>query len=98
MIAYRDNIYIRDIKILSSTTERSITGRTTITGTCMVTPDEFGEEGIPMEFSYIGKLNEPSSKLLDYLKAKGESLWAEKLRREQETLGDLIERYYTEEI
>lgn len=85
-----EHIIIEDIVILSQTTRRK---NLTITGTCNVSFDEWGAQDIPMSFSYTGKVNESSSKFYEYLKVKGYYLWVEKTRKEEEKLGDLMQKY-----
>lgn len=86
------DIEIKDIKILSSSIERRPGGAATITGTCLVTGDDWLDiDSIPMEFKYTGKADEPSTKLYEYLQVKGYHE-LEKTRPKQETLIDLIRK------
>ncbi len=82
-----ENIEITDTKI-----EKRPNGDATIYGNCTVVPDDFGSDFITT-FVYTTKnLNEPSSKLLDYLKDFG---WRQyqnicKVKNQEDTLLNFV--------
>lgn len=87
-----DYLEINDIKIKNSKYEKRFFGEYIIVeGSCKVTPDE--EETFEMDFIYEGKHNEPSSKLLNYLKESGWYTYREMNYRKPDTLMDFINKH-----
>ena len=86
-----ENIEITDTKI-----ERRPNGDTRIHGTCTVVPDDDSGNDFVTDFVYTTKnLNEPSSKLLDYLKDLG---WRQyqnicKVKNQEDTLLNFVTKH-----
>lgn len=82
------NLRIEDIVVNNTETERTPNGKITVQGTCKVILDDHNES-FTMNFSYIGKPNEPSSKMLDSLKELGWKKYQESID-EPDTLMNFV--------
>ncbi len=91
---FRNETKIEDIVIKETIPERRLLSAYIIVkGACKVVPDDFGEEPFTMNFTYEGRPNEPSSKLLEYLIEEGWNTYRKMIYKEPDTLMDFINKH-----
>jgi hypothetical protein len=88
------NLKIENIIINHTEIEKTPNGKITVIGTCKVVPDDWGSDFL-MDFTYIGKPNEPSSKMLANLKNMGWERYQNECKAETEadTLINFINKH-----
>jgi len=89
---FENKVKIENIIIKEYANERRLNGNMLVIGNCRVISDDFGEEPFTMNFSYTGKSNEPSSKLLESLQVSGWKEYRDRKNKETktETLMDFV--------